>query len=463
MRTPRRRAIILFLCMIIACSVIASQAVDEDSVLYIPNNQFLKDYWQKGFRDRIFNPPFGFDNIKISNKNGFGEFRFLQTTKNMYLTLNNTGRVYELVTKDDSVLTFRRIDQTVSESYNIGAFNFTQGENIFSYSGYGFWKTSGHLRIYNFKIREWDIVKLNKEIIPQLFPTTNIWYDSENFKLYTLFQRGINQGLKDNDFVAGKISDETYCLDLQKNDWELIGKTHPNIINIFKFAGPILNGNKALLVATTDHYIYWIDVINNLVYKLDKVDQSQTLLKLFNNSFCYLHDSTIYYYHYDRKVYDSLKIVVDSKKSESFPVFIKSKKLNTVSPYILFVIAIPIIVFLYFQTKKKKKENHLSEELFVKDSSMVLAPLEKNLVDLLLGKNGNPASIQEVNYVLGLKNKNIGLQKKVRSDVINSINEKYFRISGSKALLIQSIRSESDKRIFEYVIDMNRANEILGK
>jgi len=63
------------------------------------------------------------------------------------------------------------------------------------------------------------------------------------------------------------------------------------------------------------------------------------------------------------------------------------------------------------------------------------------------------ANIDEINYTLGVKDKNIGLQKKIRSDVFNHINEKYSIFSNSDNSLIKSIRSSSDKRNFEYKID----------
>jgi len=65
------------------------------------------------------------------------------------------------------------------------------------------------------------------------------------------------------------------------------------------------------------------------------------------------------------------------------------------------------------------------------------------------------ATIPEINYILGVKDKNIGMQKKVRSDIINSINEKYRYQSSNTEPLIQSIRSEEDKRYFEYLIKKN--------
>jgi hypothetical protein len=84
------------------------------------------------------------------------------------------------------------------------------------------------------------------------------------------------------------------------------------------------------------------------------------------------------------------------------------------------------------------------------------------LLQLLIQKNkeNQRANINEVNYVLGLKHKNTGLQKKVRSDTFNNINEKFKYLSKTDDPLIQSIRSEIDKRYFEYFINLNHVSAI---
>jgi hypothetical protein len=68
--------------------------------------------------------------------------------------------------------------------------------------------------------------------------------------------------------------------------------------------------------------------------------------------------------------------------------------------------------------------------------------------------------IYQMNHVLGIKDKNIGLQKKVRSDVINTINEKYQLLNNSPKSLIVSVRKEDDKRFLEYFIAASEIKNI---
>jgi hypothetical protein len=72
-------------------------------------------------------------------------------------------------------------------------------------------------------------------------------------------------------------------------------------------------------------------------------------------------------------------------------------------------------------------------------------------------KNNRTTTITEINYVLGIKDKNLGLQKKVRSDVMNSINEKFNFLQDGQTELVCNIRSQADKRFFEYYINKDNS------
>jgi hypothetical protein len=88
--------------------------------------------------------------------------------------------------------------------------------------------------------------------------------------------------------------------------------------------------------------------------------------------------------------------------------------------------------------------------------------VEQALLSLLLNRseNGQTANIGDINYVLGIKDKSPGMQKKVRSDVISSLNEKFAFVTHSKEPLVQSVRSEFDKRYFEYLINADFRDDL---
>ena len=80
---------------------------------------------------------------------------------------------------------------------------------------------------------------------------------------------------------------------------------------------------------------------------------------------------------------------------------------------------------------------------------------EKEVILLCLQRSeaGGHVDLEEINHVLGIKNKSKGLQKKVRSEVFNSINNKFRAFSNTSSGLIESVRNKNDKRYFDYFIE----------
>ena len=130
------------------------------------------------------------------------------------------------------------------------------------------------------------------------------------------------------------------------------------------------------------------------------------------------------------------------------------------------VVVILIITIIFYAIVKRKIKQRLqnAQLKMLKTTSIqqAFAGVELTLIELLLEEyeKGNRVEIHQMNHVLGIKDKNIGLQKKVRSDVINSINDKYQFITQSDILLISSVRKIDDKRFFEYFITESEINNI---
>jgi hypothetical protein len=75
-------------------------------------------------------------------------------------------------------------------------------------------------------------------------------------------------------------------------------------------------------------------------------------------------------------------------------------------------------------------------------------------------------TIEEINKVIGAAQRNSEVQKRLRSDLIGTINDKLEIISESKHNVIDKQRSEFDKRSFEYFIrpeHMQLVEKVLGK
>jgi hypothetical protein len=134
-------------------------------------------------------------------------------------------------------------------------------------------------------------------------------------------------------------------------------------------------------------------------------------------------------------------------------------------------VAISLIIFfiwLFKKSIKKQIENAQLKVLKTKTVNQAFTETEISLIQLLLNAYGAKQNVEisEINRVLGIKDKNVGLQKKVRSDVINAINDKYTFITQGEINLIASVRKEDDKRFYEYFIvptEVKTAQKLIEK
>ncbi len=367
-----------------------------------------------------------------------------------------TGRIYKLdiSSLNDSLLLFRRIDRTVNMYYNIGSFLFSHNKQILDFGGYGFWKNNGLLRKYNYRDREWDIVELDKEI----FPPPNFiqgagyvsWVDSAQNYLYVPYQKVVNDGLtmlsEDDNIMLS-----SHRLNFKTLKWEYLGELDDEVYQTMKFATNIFQSEKGMLLVYINR-VYWIDFLNNQLKSTFDPSLGQTLLHIQDYMLRYWDGDRVYWYNPVNGVYDSIQVDLSKFKYEGQSIWKKTFHIKEL--ILLAALVIVLAIFFIIQYRGGKKTEVFGNRDLVEQEALFTGT-ELALLSLLLSKHkiGKTATIPEINYVLGLKDKNHGMQKKVRSEIINRINDKYVLISKEKEMLIQSTRSESDKRFFEYLVN----------
>jgi hypothetical protein len=185
---------------------------------------------------------------------------------------------------------------------------------------------------------------------------------------------------------------------------------------------------------------------------------NQSLGRKGPGDFVYEKDGFIYSYNSNTKETDSLQIDYSYFKETGLSIWEPIYN-YTIPLGVLLLLTITVLIFYFLRKNKNIKYDVPVQE---KNYRIQFTDTEIALLKLLIQKNkeNQRANINEVNYVLGLKHKNTGLQKKVRSDTFNNINEKFKYLSKTDDPLIQSIRSEIDKRYFEYFINSNNISVI---
>ena len=159
-------------------------------------------------------------------------------------------------------------------------------------------------------------------------------------------------------------------------------------------------------------------------------------------------------------------LVVDESKfvKESEAMWGLRCELAAMWPLVLSIFLFVVSLWYFFSVPTKKVQKRSTEILTpsFKKLDVSFNQTELSLIDLLIEKSllGATATINDINYVLGIKDKNVGMQKKVRSDVINGINERFKYATSQDIQLVLSVRSETDKRYFEYFIAKDQISEV---
>lgn len=393
---------------------------------------------------------------------GIREQVLLKTPKHLFIAISGSGRLYEKAFGNDSLLYFKRIDDNDNINYNLGAFWFINGENLYNYGGYGFWKSNGTIRGFNFKDHEWDVIPTNIEVFAPSFPISS-WHDPVKNLLFVPYQQIINSGIKGFQNSNGKIEDGIMCLDFKSGNWLQLGKLLPSYLNIIK--------NAKLKVYTSTGYMisdgedtYAFNFLNNSVSKNSNRSLAQSLIRIDYSSTHYYKDGLLYSYNPATGGLDTL--VIDESKfvKELDPLWVIQFDYTKLWPLVLAgVLLIFMLVLIFVSNTSTTKAIETSNNLpGVKKIDVSFNQTELALIDLLIEKSigGTTATISDINYVLGIKDKNLGMQKKVRSDVINGINDKFKYATNQDTQLVMSVRSETDKRYFEYFISKEQLREV---
>lgn len=380
---------------------------------------------------------------------------YLPTKKGLMLHFGRSGRLYQMKDNGDSLLYFERVDRTINQNYNNGSSLFYAQGDIYELSGYGFWKSNGLLRLYNSTDREWDIVPTNREVHVPLVASSRstAWRDTAGNFLYVPYQIIINDGMS-SSWNEATIDPVSYRLDIKTKEWEELGEMTNSALNLFKAANFICYPSENGYYLAMTKGVYFADFTSNTISFLEDPQLVQTLLRLQSNSQSYYYKGWVYSLNSSSYKYDSIRL--DPKRFTSTGEVIWEKPRSfAIWFYGLFVLLMLGLFLLYRQRKRKTVNSVIPSSGTGGGQLQPFTETEQSLLKLLLGRSekGLTANITDINYVLGLKDKSAGMQKKVRSDVMSNINEKYAFVTRQNDLLVQSIRSVADKRYFEYMIN----------
>jgi hypothetical protein len=452
----------LFLLFFFQLVITNGNAQYPASVYAVPKTPFLSQIIAFKQLNANINLSSGTNAIPLKGTQVAGNAQqLIKQGQDIYIFIRQTGFVYKLSGSDSTNYIFNRIDKTVNLNYNIDAKNFIYQNALYSYGGYGFWKTNGNLRKFNTEDREWDIIPLNQEVMS----TSYVWFSPEEGRLYVPFQRIVNAGIAGPENIKGIPNYISYYLDLKNQKWVKLGNLENEIIDLVKndFSSSEFLAYKNGYVHRVYEDTYLFDIIHNKVYKSKNANLNQFLIRRASMENMFIYGDQIYSFDEHSQTFSTYPLLLSDFEMLRSNIWGNESQL-----YFILMIVVTIIILILFSIwlfNKIVKRKLVGAQLKIlknKAVNQAFNPIEVALINLLLTANfkNEYVEINQINHVLGIKDKNVGLQKKVRSDVMKAINEKYAFITTSNIPVIGSSRKEEDKRFFEYFITASEVKTI---
>lgn len=418
----------------------------------------------------------------------------IKSLKGLFLGVEGTGCIYRVEEGANGWLDVVRVDSTVYAGNNFCAANFTIDSSIYSFGGYGFWRTNGLLKTFNGFSKEWDVIPLSDEK-PSIFcesasgvfwtdmdssaadtrkygtayAPSKFWINPQKRLFYEITQRKVNEAISDSSMgFQNQFTPVVNVLDLRSKKWTQLG-----FLIDYGWHHLVQTPWGLLVLANSDN-IYLADFTKN-TRKASLEAYMPAYRKFFASNppqIFFYADGHIYLGSIDGNYFDSIPFKVSHFISSEKPLYRSYRNSSSglslpdflVSPWFLYPSGIVVGILLgfillgKFKTNSQKKNTSwkaiFSTSVSTAERVNMLTQTEKSLIELIstLSLKGENASIDEVNKVIGVAGKNEPIKRRVRSEIINSVNEKWMIISASREKLIHSVKSPEDKRAREYFI-----------
>ncbi|MFN4808299.1 MAG: hypothetical protein ACK5HN_04770, partial [Bacteroidota bacterium] len=349
-------------------------------------------------------------------------------------------------------------------------------DTIIQLGGYGFWETNGAVRFFNEKYNEWDIFRTNRNVRFAVGVNAISFEDKINEKIFIIYRE------TGPEYIIGNQKDllHVQCFDLKTKRWWNEERILNNNIasQLYELKEFAVCAEGLILGTRNKQNVLLLDFEHNKCYAVSD-DLISDIIQTVNKAIDYISFSSENGYN----IY-SLK----NKKLKSFPIVKNSLKQVDVSIYreesffeknkngawylVLILINIATIVIAFIFIKRKKKYNQITtvEKIFEENAQIntvtikieeLFEEIEKKILKTVLNNQKNfqkNTSIDELNKILSIEDRPMKIQNNIRAEAILTLNKKFSTYLTTNDFLVERIRSDFDKRFFEYRLNRKYLN-----
>ncbi len=356
------------------------------------------------------------------------------------------GAVYDL---DSVARRWVRLDSSPFLGSNNGALTVSRKGILYKYGGYGFWMNHGLL--LKLKNYQWEFEHQNQEV--KSYGFNSAFYHPNSHQIFSFARPTIDQSYSDENT---KVDYSIFSMDIDTREWKYLGELLPSYQRQgFQIFLKMPNGFLAMLHGGS---FVFFNVEDGKSYYLNQKIQSKMIdLFRWKENYQILQSKTGWVlfpskFQMNQTPIPYLSFQEFEKNLVEGPVFYK-KPMNIGALFIGAFAGLLISFIAYLHQKlcqeQKKRVYHeglpypLDEIPFDDKETQLLEWMHQQL------KGKSQVSVIEMNAILGIEGKSLDHQKKIRSEIIKSINNKYLAATG-KMELIQRKPNPLDKRLVDY-------------
>jgi hypothetical protein len=369
-----------------------------------------------------------------------------------YIVSKGCGEVYEF--RNDSIV---RIDNSFQHKNQFESCTFVYKDEIYYFGGYGLFTFKNILTKFDFKTKEWELVKYNDyENIPE--PRQNALSFLKGDFLYII--SGYTEDYETNQTTgASKILNDIWKLNLKSKQWSFIGNINPQKELLFNFDGCSSYQTENKMICDNNR-LFEFDFENNTLKFSDPKDKYLfSYCEKYNN----LTNEIIYILINADESNKNIKIVVENFKDYKTN-FTNTEKLISNNTfiyilYIVFAIFVPLVFYIFQKRKKINKEDIYLNCITIKIDNFYhkekvinnLTIIESDLLKFFFNHYNTPIQMNEVvDFISKNDATSYNTLTKKKDTILNSLKQKLaFILDISEDDLFIYQKNKEDKRIKE--------------
>ena len=281
----------------------------------------------------------------------------LKTKEGLFLFVNGSGRLYQLLDSDTGIQA-QRIDSTFYSGYNLGSFPFVYHDSIYSIGGYGIWRINGQLRVYVPQAHSWDIVPLSEEI-PVLMQEdyhNMLWYNEQDAKLYIAYSIVRNQAVKHSTLNETAFDYTVRFLDLKTKDWHVAGELNDYFKDKVAMLRNVAFTPWGQLVTLGDKLLI-IDYADNRLLRIQEAAELAIRPILFQHpttNLFYCIDSTLYFGNIAENRLSSLRLHSHDFTDAGIAVYtVPDSPAISIIEWIAGIALVSVLMFIVWKKRKR--------------------------------------------------------------------------------------------------------------